>query len=278
MPDEGKGIPVKIIRPLVADQSEMRRDLIPGLLRAVAYNKDHGVSNVQLYEVGRLLFGRPNKSVPKEPTYVAGVLSGSWDDDGWNCKYPQLDFFDAKGIVEQLLQALRITKVRYKVADPEHYGWLQPGRAAEVLAGGDKLGWIGNIHPTSLKRFGVDDPVVAFELSVDTLMRLSKKQLPYQDVPTLPGVDVDLAIVVDESVTYETLVQRITSAGGKLLKDVRLFDVYRDPVRVGAGKKSMAFSLTYRSDDHTLTSEEVEGAHSRLVTKVMRSVGGEVRS
>ncbi|MDO5709470.1 MAG: phenylalanine--tRNA ligase subunit beta, partial [Coriobacteriales bacterium] len=85
-------------------------------------------------------------------------------------------------------------------------------------------------------------------------------------------------IVVDESVTYETMVQRITSAGGKLLRNVRLFDVYRDPVRVGRGKKSMAFSLTYRADDHTLTSEEVEKVHGKLVTKVMRSTGGEVRS
>ena len=278
MPDEGKGVPVKIIRPLVADQSEMRRDLLPGLLRAVAYNKDHGVANVHLYEIGRLLFGRKNKSVPDEPTYVAGVLSGSWDEDGWNAKYLKHDFFDAKGVVEQLLAALRITKVRFKPVDPEKYGWLQPGSAAEVFAQNMSLGWVGTIHPTSLKRFGVSDAVVAFELSVDSLQRLAKKQLPYQDVPTLPGVDVDLAIVVDESMTYEAMVQRITSAGGKLLRDVRLFDVYRDPVRVGAGKKSMAFALTYRADDHTLTTEEVSAAHAKLVTKVTRSTGGEVRS
>ncbi len=278
MADEGKGVPVKIIRPLVADQSEMRRDLMPGLLRAVAFNKDHGVANVHLYEIGRVLFGRENKSLPKEPTLVAGVLSGSWDDDAWNAKYPKHDFFDAKGIVEELLRTLRITKVKFKPADPEKYGWLQPGLGAEVIAQNRTLGWVGNIHPASLKNFGLSDAVIAFELSVETLQSLAQKQLPYQDVPTLPGVDVDLAIVVDESVTYEMLVQRITSAGGKLLKDVRLFDVYRDPVRVGVGKKSMAFSLTYRADDRTLTSEEVEKAHLKLVTKVMKSTGGEVRS
>ena len=278
MPDEGKGIPVEIIRPLVSEQSQMRRDLLPGLLRAVAYNKDHGVANVHLYEIGRVLFGRANKSVPNEPTFVAGVLSGAWDDDSWNRKFLELDFFDAKGVVEELLDALRITKVRYRVADPEKFGWLQPGRAAEIVVRGATLGWVGNIHPESLQRFGIDEPVVAFELSVETLLRLAQDQLPYQDVPTLPGVDVDLAIVVDESATYEQLVQRITSAGGKLLRDVRLFDVYRDPVRVGPGKKSMAFSLTYRADDHTLTSKEVEKAHGRLVTKVLKSTGGEVRS
>ena len=179
--------------------------------------------------------------------------------------------------VEGLLDALRIVRVRFKAADPARYGWLQPGRSAEVIAQGELLGWVGNIHPTSLKNFDIDVPVVAFELSVAALLRLAQRELPYEDVPTLPGVSIDLALVVDEAMTFEQVVQRIRSAGGKLLSDVRLFDVYRDAVRVGVGKKSMAFSLTYRAADHTLTSEEVDRAHGRLVTKVMRSTGGEVR-
>ena len=276
--EEGRGIPVKIINPLVADQSEMRRSMLPGLVRSVAYNLDHGVPNVALYEIGRVFFGHESKSQPDEPTYVCGVLAGKRADDAWNSKFPDYDFFDAKGAVEQLLSALRLTKVRFKVADAQRYPWLQPGRAAEVLSQGEVLGWVGNIHPASLQKVGVDVPVVAFELSVEALLRLAVRELPYVDVPTLPGVTHDLAIVVDESVTYEQLVQRIGSAGGKLLADVRLFDVYRDPVRVGKGKKSMAFSLTYRAADRTLTSEEVEKAHEKLVNKVLRATGGEVRS
>ena len=276
--EEGRGIPVKIINPLVADQSEMRRSMLPGLVRSVAYNLDHGVPNVALYEIGRVFFGHESKSQPDEPTYVCGVLAGKRADDAWNSKFPDYDFFDAKGAVEQLLSALRLTKVRFKVADAQRYPWLQPGRAAEVLSQGEVLGWVGNIHPVSLQKVGVDVPVVAFELSVEALLRLAVRELPYVDVPTLPGVTHDLAIVVDESVTYEQLVQRIGSAGGKLLADVHLFDVYRDPVRVGKGKKSMAFSLTYRAADRTLTSEEVEKAHEKLVNKVLRATGGEVRS
>lgn len=276
--EEGRGIPVKIINPLVADQSEMRRSMLPGLVRSVAYNLDHGVPNVALYEIGRVFFGHESKSQPDEPTYVCGVLAGKRADDAWNSKFPDYDFFDAKGAVEQLLSALRLTKVRFKVADAQRYPWLQPGRAAEVLSQGEVLGWVGNIHPANLQKVGVDVSVVAFELSVEALLRLAVRELPYVDVPTLPGVTHDLAIVVDESVTYEQLVQRIGSAGGKLLADVRLFDVYRDPVRVGKGKKSMAFSLTYRAADRTLTSEEVEKAHEKLVNKVLRATGGEVRS
>lgn len=276
--EEGRGVPVQIINPLVADQSQMRRSLLPGLVRSVAYNLDHGVANVALYEIGRVFYGRENTSQPDEPTFVCGVMAGRRADDAWNQKYNEFDFYDAKGAVEKLLDALRLTKVRFKVADPKAYPWLQPGRAAEVLSQGEVLGWVGNVHPMSLQKVGVDVPVVAFELSVEHLLRLAKKELPYEDVPTLPGVTHDLAIVVDEDVSYEMLVQRISSAGGKLLADVRLFDVYRDPIRVGKGKKSMAFSLTYRAADRTLTSEEVEKVHAKLVNKVLRATGGEIRS
>ncbi len=279
MSEKGRGIPVQIINPLVADQSQMRRSMLPGLLRSVEYNISHGEKNIALYEIGRVFFGHEHKSQPDEPRFVCGVMSGAWDDDQWNRKYPKLNFFDAKGVVQELLKALRITKVRYKVADQEEYGWLQPGCAAEIYAhGGELIGWVGNIHPEVLQNFEVEQDVVAFELSVEALLRLAKRELPYQEVPTLPGVSVDLAIVVDEDVTAETVEQRIQSAGGKLLADVRFFDVFRDKQRVGEGKKSLAFSLTYRAADHTLTSDEVEKAHDRLVKKVMRAVNGEVRS
>lgn len=279
MSEKGRGIPVQIINPLVADQSQMCRSMLPGLLRSVEYNISHGEKNIALYEIGRVFFGHEHKSQPDEPRFVCGVMSGAWDDDQWNRKYPKLNFFDAKGVVQELLKALRITKVRYKVADQEEYGWLQPGCAAEIYAhGGELIGWVGNIHPEVLQNFEVEQDVVAFELSVEALLRLAKRELPYQEVPTLPGVSIDLAIVVDEDVTAETVEQRIQSAGGKLLADVRLFDVFRDKQRVGEGKKSLAFSLTYRAADHTLTSDEVEKAHDRLVKKVMRAVNGEVRS
>ena len=123
-----------------------------------------------------------------------------------------------------------------------------------------------------------DIPVVAFELHLEALLRASGDQEAYREFSQFPSVEHDLAIVVDDDVTCEDLERRLRSAGGKLLVGVRLFDVYRDPVRVGVGKKSMAFALTYRAEDHTLTSEEVERAHQKLVTKVCKATGGEVRS
>ena len=265
------------MNPLVAEQTEMRRSLLPGLLQSVAYNEAHGTSNVHLYEIGSLFHGRENASLPKEPKSVAGVLSGQWAEQTWNMKYRQLRFFFGKGIVEELLEQLRIEKVRFRPATGEAYGFLQPGRAAEVLSGGTVLGWVGEIHPAAREAMDIDQPVVAFELDLDKLIKGARNQENYHEFSQFPAVEHDLAIIVDNAVTCEDLERRITSAGGKLLRDVRLFDVYRDPVRVGAGKKSMAFALTYQSDDHTLTSEEVEKAHQKVVTKVCKAVDGEVR-
>ena len=278
MSADGRGVPVVLMNPLVAEQTEMRRSLLPGLLQSVAYNEAHGTTNVHLYEIGTLFHGRENASLPRETQSVAGVLTGSWTDQTWNNTVDKLRFFAGKGIVEELLEQLRLPKVRFRVAEGEGYDFLQPGRAAEVLSGGTVLGWVGEIHPEAREAMDIDQIVVAFELDLDKLIKGAHNQENYHEFSPFPAVQHDLAIVVPDEVTCEDLLQRITSAGGKLLENVRLFDVYRDPVRVGIGKKSMAFSLTYRSDDHTLTSDEVERAHSKIVTKVCKATGGEVRS
>lgn len=278
MSADGRGCPVVLMNPLVAEQTEMRRSLLPGLLQSVAYNEAHGTANVHLYEIGSLFHGRENASLPRETQSVAGVLTGSWSDQTWNNTVDKLRFFAGKGIVEELLEQLRLPKVRFRVAEGEGYEFLQPGRAAEVLSGGTVLGWVGEIHPEAREAMDIDQIVVAFELDLDKLIKGAHNQENYHEFSPFPAVQHDLAIVVPDEVTCEDLLQRITSAGGKLLENVRLFDVYRDPARVGIGKKSMAFSLTYRSDDHTLTSDEVERAHSKIVTKVCKATGGEVRS
>ena len=278
MSADGRGCPVVLMNPLVAEQTEMRRSLLPGLLQSVAYNEAHGTANVHLYEIGSLFHGRENASLPRETQSVAGVLTGSWSDQTWNNTVDKLRFFAGKGIVEELLEQLRLPKVRFRVAEGEGYEFLQPGRAAEVLSGGTVLGWVGEIHPEAREAMDIDQIVVAFELDLDKLIKGAHNQENYHEFSPFPAVQHDLAIVVPDEVTCEDLLRRITSAGGKLLENVRLFDVYRDPVRVGIGKKSMAFSLTYRSDDHTLTSDEVERAHSKIVTKVCKATGGEVRS
>ena len=277
MPAEGLGDPVQLINPMNAEQSVMRQSIIPGLLRSVAYNQAHGVKNVQLYEIGKVFSAREGAKKPKEKTRLAGVLAGAMREASWNAPSVSFDFFDGKGVVESLARELAIPKLRFKALGADEAPHLQPGRAAQVLSGGAALGWVGEIHPLAVAEFEAEAPVVAFELDLEALANVTRPARDYVDVPEFPPVELDVAFVVNEDVTNETLVQRITSSGGKLLVDVRLFDVYRDERRLGAGKKSMAYALTYRAPDRTLRGEEVEKARDKMIKKVCGSTGAEVR-
>ena len=277
MRTDDMGIAVELINPMNAEQSVMRQSIIPGLLRSVAYNQSHGVRNIQLYEIGRVFFAAEGRKKPKERMRVAGVMAGAMRDAGWNHVEQPFDFFDGKGVLESLARELALPKVRFRAIPADEATHLQPGRAAEMLSGGSVIGWVGEIHPLAARAYEAQAPIVAFELDLAALVKAARPARPYVDVPTFPAVEMDQAFVVDEGVTHEKMTQVMQSAGGKLLEDVRLFDVYRDDERVGAGKKSMAYSLTYRAADRTLTSEEVEKTHARLVKKVCGATGAEVR-
>ena len=272
------GMPVELLNPLNAEQSIMRQSIIPGLLHSLAYNQSHGVKNVQLYETGRVFFATDGKKKPKEKERVAAVMAGAMGDPAWNAAPAPFDFFDGKGAIESLLRELATPKVRFKALSAEEAPHLQPGRAAQVLSGGTVIGWVGEIHPLAVDAFEATAPVVAFELDLDALVKTSQPSRDYVDVPLFPAVTMDIALVVDEDVTNEKLTQVMTSAGGKLLSSIQLFDVYRDADRLGAGKKSMAYALEYRSPDKTLTTEEVNKQHERLIKKVCGATGAEVRS
>lgn len=277
---------VELINPMSEEQAVLRRTLLPGLLRSVSLNQRRGVENVHLYEMGSVFWTLAGRKQPKERTMLAGVLAGRWSEPAWHdskmdqsdpadsLRGVRLNFFDGKGVLEALATDLGLA--RFKVRETDS-GWLQPGRAAEVLVGGDVVGWLGEVHPRVLEAFEADGPVVAFEVAVDPIVRASRGVRPYAEIPRFPAVERDIALLVDELVTVERVLQAITSAGGKLLQDARLFDVYRG-VGVPDGKKSLAFSLAYRASDRTLTDDEVTPQHERLLRKVASAVGAELRA
>lgn len=265
---------VELINPMNADQKYMRQSLIPGLLRSVSYNVNRGVADISLYEVGVCFYSKAGQQMPKERQKLAGVLTGSPINAAWNNKVESFDFFDAKGIVENLLDVLNIPKAKFKETELE---FLQPGRACEVLSKGTSLGWIGEVHPNKCSEFEIDKPVAAFELDTKALLSCTCEIDKCEEISAFPGISMDVAFIVDKNVTNEMMLQRITSAGGNLLKDVKLFDVFESEKHLGKGKKSMAYSLEYNNPERTLTSEEVESVHNKLVEKVCKSTGAQLR-
>jgi phenylalanyl-tRNA synthetase beta chain len=269
-PDEQ---PVRLLNPMSSDQSLLRFSTLPGLVRAVADNRRKGVADVHLYEIGSVWWTAPGRKQPKERAVVAGVLAGSWSRSGWNQRPEQLDLFDAKGVVESVIEELGIARFRLRQTDLPH---LQPGRSAEVLVGGDVVGWLGEVHPSVLATYECPGPVAAFELQLKPLLKAARDVTPFVDLPRYPGVKMDLAIVVADGVPAERVEQAIASAGGKLLDEVRLFDAYRGE-GVAPGHTSLAFALVYRHPDRTLTDEEIAALHEKVVRKVTSAVGGELR-
>jgi phenylalanyl-tRNA synthetase beta chain len=270
-PDER---PVALLNPMSVDQSILRFSALPGMLRAVAHNRRHGVPDVHLYEIGSVWWTSPGRKLPKERVVVSGALAGAWNRPGWNDAPAPIDFFDAKGVLESLVEELGIARFKVRAAE---LPFLQPGRSAEVLVGGDVVGWLGEVHPRVAETYEVGGPVAVFELQLKPLLKAARDVRPFSDLPKFPAVKVDIALVVDEQVTAERAEQSIRSAGGRLLEDARLFDVYRGK-GVDEGKKSLAFSLTYRDPDRTLTDEEVSAAHEKVLRKATGALGAELRS
>jgi len=264
---------VELLNPMSGEQSVLRRSVLPGLLRSVSYNQRRGVVDVHLYEIGSTFRSTEGSKQPLESTTVAGVLAGAWQRPGWNDSPPALDFFDGKGVLEHIARDLGLKNLRLRVADVAH---LQPGRSAEVLLGDEVIGWLGEVHPLVLDAFEAEPAVTAFEVLLAPLVRDAVEAKPFSDVPRFPAVELDVAIVVPEDVTAERIEQAIAGTNAKLLESVRLFDVYRGK-GVPQGSKSMAFSLVYRAPDRTLSAEETEKVHTRLVRKVCDAVGGELR-
>jgi phenylalanyl-tRNA synthetase beta chain len=263
----------ELLNPMSVEQSVLRRTILPGLLRSVSYNQRRGVPDVHLYEIGSTFRSALGRKQPKEREMLGGVLKGAWNRPSWNQPVVHLDFFDGKGVLEALARELGLTRFKIRAAQ---LPFLQPGRAAEVLVGGEVVGWLGEVHPLVLAAFEVEGVVTAFELLLAPLVRAAVDTKPFTDVPRLPAVELDVAFVVPEDITAERLEQSIVAAGGKLLASVRLFDVYRGK-GIAEGMKSMAFELDYRAADRTLTAEEVEVAHDRLVRKVSAAVGATLR-
>jgi phenylalanyl-tRNA synthetase beta chain len=268
---------VELLNPLNSEQAVMRQTMIPSLLSSVEYNQRHGVQDVALYEIGTVFKALEGQKKPEERMKVAGVLSGLCSDKLWDDSSRSYGFFDVKGIIETMVYELAIPKVRFKVPVEGEYPFLQPGRAAKVVSGGVVLGCIGELHPNIAKRFGIEGSVALFEIDVEALRNTMRKSRPYVDIPVFPAVESDQNFIVDEDVSNEQIIQVITSAGGKLLERVTLFDVFRDEEKIGTGKKSMAYSFVFRAADKTLTQDEVAKVHEKIVKKVQNALGAEER-
>jgi phenylalanyl-tRNA synthetase beta chain len=219
---------------------------------------------------------RREQPLPDEPRRVAILMSGARSPQGWQpADRAPMDFYDVKGVVEDLMDALAVGGVTF---EPAAYDALRPGRTARVLVEGAQVGWIGELHPAVAERFDIKGPSVAVaEIDLDPILAKAADRKPTRPVPVYPPVREDLAFVLDRAVPVARVLEVIKAAGGSMLASAALFDEYTGE-QVGAGKRSLAFSLTYQAPDRTLTDEDARKIRERVAAALTGELGAALRS
>ncbi|MDN3426987.1 phenylalanine--tRNA ligase subunit beta [Microbacterium sp. APC 3898] len=260
----------RLLMPMSEERSILRQSLLPHLLESVTYNTARRMDSVALYETGSV-FLKGNDELLNEQEHLAVAMTGLWLDNSWQGEKKPVDFFVLKGIVESLADKLgiQLTFERGQMDD------LHPGRTAFIMHDGQRIGVMGQLHPSEQKARDLKTTIV-MELNLAALLNLETEALVYTPVPRYPSMSRDVALVLSKIVEAATIETVIRNAGGKLLKDVRVFDLYEGD-KMEEGKKSVAFSLTYFDPEKTLTDEEVINAHDKVLA-ALTEVGAELRS
>jgi phenylalanyl-tRNA synthetase beta chain len=268
-----KIIPVKLQNPLSPDTAYLRTSLVPSLLNTIQWNNNRGINNLHIFEIGRI-FNLNSKSNSHEYNCVSGALSGKLKFKSfWGEKNQKITFFHIKGIIETFLQRLHIGDITFKL---QKYTSLIENSSLSILCKNQEIGFLGEIKNNILKEWDIENDVFVFEFSIQKLLDILPDKKQYRPVPRFPAVKRDLAIIVDESISVESLKNVIFKNGGSNLYSTELFDLYKGQ-QVPSGKKSVAFSLTFLSLKRTLQEKEVDPIMDSILNALDNSFSAKLR-
>ena len=276
--DDPRRAMLAVSNPLSQDHSHLRTLLLPSLLDTLARNAAWGRDDLALFEIAHTYHPVEGQKLPREPWTFGAVMRGRLGGAAWRRAGEPASFFLGKGVLESILGAVGVTcRV---VAMPAAYDpFLHPGRKGFVQVPGEQaLGFVGELHPVTARRYGFDDPVVCVELDLDRLCeRLGEppRALPLSEFPPLRQ---DISVVVPDEYPASSVVAAARDAGGELLSEVHVFDVWHDAEALGPARRSLALRLTFQAQDHTLSDEEVRPVREAIVARLREAVGAELRS
>lgn len=258
---------LQLRNPLSPEMSTLRTTLLPSLLENAQYNRNHQIDDIALFEMSTVFIDE------KEPERVAGILSGEIGGGVYGNPYRPPDFFDIKGVVEGILEVCGVADYTLeKTEEPTFH----PGRNAAVFLANKQVCIFGEAHPKVLANYDLPYKAYLFEFDLEALVATAELSKRFEPIPVYPNVQRDLAIVLDTEIPSELPMKHIYGAGGKWVESVRLFDVYAGD-QVPAGKKSLAYTITYYSATETLTDNAVNALHDRVVKHLSQELGAELR-
>ncbi len=266
---------VQLLNPISEDRRVLRRALLPNLLE-VAERNARFVERQALFEVGPVFWPREGELLPDEPEHLAILLTGPREPEYWADEAPEtMDFYDLKGVLEGLAQALHLEEpLRF---EPAQHPSMHPGKTAVVYLGARAIGHVGELHPEVAARYDIPHPVIVAELELAPLVDAIPERYTIRPISPYPPVVEDVAFIVDEAIPAAQVEQVIREAGGARLVRVELFDVYQDPEKLGPGKKSLAYHLTYQDPTRTLTDKDAAKIRKRIIRRVEQTLGAKLR-
>lgn len=264
---------VFLSNPIDVELALMRTNLLGGLLEALGRNFNQGTRSVRLFEFGKC-FAHADDERPVETERLAFVATGARNADDWQAGAVRLDFYDLKGAVETLAEVLSLKDLEFTSLESAAY--LHPGRAALISQAGHAIGRVGQLHPRIASSYKFKQPVFVAELDFGAMLSCERAEARYRPLPKFPQVQRDVALLIETSVQLAALQSAIFALQIPELSNVRLFDLYAGK-ELPAGKHSLALTLSYRAADRTLTDEEVNAAHERVVQTLRNQFGAEIR-
>ncbi|MFO1465813.1 MAG: phenylalanine--tRNA ligase subunit beta [Steroidobacteraceae bacterium] len=259
-----------LTNPLSADLSEMRVSLWPGLLRACAQNLRRQQARVKIFEIGRKYL--PGPSGLREVDTLAGVVAGTRLPEQWGAPREALDFYDVKGDLQVLFEQTAATKSFSFNA--ETLSCLRPGRTARILRDAQPVGWLGELHPAVLRKLDLSTSPYVFELEIDSAFKCNS--LHFEDISRFPSVRRDLAVVVDENVAFAAIEENVSVSASGLLRELRVFDVYRGQ-GIETGRKSVALGLILQDSSRTLTDDDADAVVAAVVARLRQKLNATIR-
>ncbi|MCW3491177.1 phenylalanine--tRNA ligase subunit beta [Dethiobacter alkaliphilus] len=266
---------VAIANPLSEEQSVMRTLLTGGLLETLSYNSNRNEQNIKVFELGAVYLPKelPLVELPEEKTILGIAMTGEFPKEHWRHKPVSVDFFDVKGVVETVLSVLGIDGVQVTEAE---LPWCQPGQTALLYLDNEELGWIGRVHPEVADEYDLEKPVYLAELDLAKLLDKASLITQYTSLPRYPAVLRDIAVVVPDSVSAAEVIELMRDAGGSIVEDITLFDLYRGP-QIPEGSRSLAFAVTYRDAARTLSDDVVSREHQKIEEALASRFGASLR-
>lgn len=263
---------VKLANPIAPEKRVLRRSLLSSVLTVIERNaRLH--DSLAMFEIGPVFVPNGN-DLPLEPGRLALAMTGRRYESAWDTKLGvKLDFYDIKGVIEALMDAMHIDGVYAPAEHPSFH----PGKCAAVISNGAALGVFGELHPSVAENYDFVSPVLAADFDLDALLALVPFGHIIRPVSEFPPILEDIAVIVDEALPADKVEALIRQTGGKMLAAVHLFDVFRSE-QIGAGKKSLAYALTYQSPDGTLTDKEAAQIRTRIIKRLDQELGAKLRN